>query len=261
MAIANLPRKRFQGIGRSQLSRRDNNLRPTRQANAMLAHRRNPGGLNQPSPVIVPPCLACHEARGAWAFDIRLLSCGVRQPAIVAGPPATTTWDTVTGSDWSTRLVDQLDWHWQHQLRPRLDGLTDNEYFWEPTTGCWSVRPRGTSTAPIQAGSGAFTIDFAMPEPDPPPVTTIAWRLGHLIVGVLGSRASNHFGAGGVDYETFDYAGTAVGALGQLDEMYDAWVQGCADSVTKIWHVRADRWKDRSPTTRWPSSCCTSTVR
>lgn len=52
-----------------------------------------------------------------------------------------------------------------------------------------------------------------MPEPEPPPVTTIAWRLGHLIVGVLGSRASNHFGAGGVDYETFNYAGTAAGAL------------------------------------------------
>ncbi|MGH8901188.1 MAG: DinB family protein [Egibacteraceae bacterium] len=132
----------------------------------------------------------------------------------------------MTDSDWNTRLVGQLDWHWRHQLRPRLDGLTDDEYFWEPTTGCWNIRLRGTSTAPIQAGAGAFTIDFAMPEPQPPPVTTIAWRLGHLIVGVLGSRASNHFGAGGIDYETFDYAGTAAGALAQLDRMYGAWVEG-----------------------------------
>jgi hypothetical protein len=32
----------------------------------------------------------------------------------------------------TTQLVDQLDWHWQQQLRPRLSGLTDDEYFWTP---------------------------------------------------------------------------------------------------------------------------------
>ena len=128
--------------------------------------------------------------------------------------------------DWNRQLVDQLDWHWQHQLRVRLHGLTDEEYFWEPVRGCWNVRPRGASTAPVQAGGGAFTIDFAFPEPDPPPVTTIAWRLGHLIVGVLGMRASNHFGDRSIDYQTFDYAGTAADALRQLDEVYAAWIAG-----------------------------------
>ncbi|MDQ3610318.1 MAG: DinB family protein [Actinomycetota bacterium] len=128
--------------------------------------------------------------------------------------------------DWNAQLLDQLDLHWQRQLRPRLHGLTDDEYFWEPVDGCWSVRPRGTSTAPIQAGSGAFTIDFAVREPEPAPVTTIAWRLGHLIVGVLGSRASNHFGDRSIVYATFDYAGTAAEALHQLDEMYRAWTGG-----------------------------------
>ena len=131
-----------------------------------------------------------------------------------------------TGIDWTHQLVDQLDWHWQHQLRSRLDGLTDEEYFWEPVPGCWSIRPRGTSTAPIQAGGGAFTIDFAYPEPDPPPVGTIAWRLGHIIVGVLGMRTGNHFGDRTIDYQIFDYAGTAAGALRQLDEVYASWVGG-----------------------------------
>ena len=37
--------------------------------------------------------------------------------------------------DWNRELVDQLDWHWNHHLRPRLDGLTDNEYLWEPVPG------------------------------------------------------------------------------------------------------------------------------
>ena len=26
--------------------------------------------------------------------------------------------------DWTSELLDQLDGHWTHQLRPRLDGLT-----------------------------------------------------------------------------------------------------------------------------------------
>lgn len=89
---------------------------------------------------------------------------------------------------WNEQLTEQLDWHWQNQLRDRLSGLTDDEYFWEPSNGAWNVRPRGTSSAPMQGGSGDFTIDFAFPEPEPAPMTTIAWRLGHIIVGVLGAR-------------------------------------------------------------------------
>lgn len=127
--------------------------------------------------------------------------------------------------NWNDELVEQLEWHWR-TLRPRLDGLTDDEYRWEPVDGCWNVRPRGTSTAPIEAGSGAFTIDFAMPEPDPPPVTTIAWRLGHVIVGVLGMRAASHFDGPDRDYQSFAYAGTADEALTQLDEVYAAWIGG-----------------------------------
>lgn len=34
--------------------------------------------------------------------------------------------------DRNAELVRQLEGHWEHQLRPRLDGLTDEEYSWEP---------------------------------------------------------------------------------------------------------------------------------
>src|SRR5215469_18302583 len=78
----------------------------------------------------------------------------------------------MTDIDWTFQLAEQLDWHWRAQLRPRLNGLTDEEYRWEPVPGAWNVRPRGTGTAPVQVGAGEFTIDFAMPEPDPVPVTT-----------------------------------------------------------------------------------------
>ncbi|MGI5467706.1 DinB family protein [Streptomyces sp. CA-132043] len=127
---------------------------------------------------------------------------------------------------WNDRLTEQLDWHWRHQLRGRLAGLTDEEYFWEPVADAWNVRPRGTGSAPIQAGGGAFTVDFAFPEPVPAPVTTIAWRLAHIVVGVFGMRVANHFGGPKTDYETFAYAGTAQGALEQLDAAYAAWQDG-----------------------------------
>lgn len=127
--------------------------------------------------------------------------------------------------DVNQELADQLAWHWDHQLRQRLEGLTDEEYFWEPVPG-WNVRPAGTSTAPIAAGAGNYRIDFEIPEPEPAPVTTIAWRLGHILVGVLGQRNATHFGGPATDYETYDYPGTAAEALERLDRAYQVWLDG-----------------------------------
>ncbi|MHB1434378.1 MAG: DinB family protein [Streptosporangiaceae bacterium] len=128
--------------------------------------------------------------------------------------------------DWNAALVDQLEWHWSHHLRPRLDGLTDQEYFWEPVPGCWSIRARGTSSAPIAAGEGDFVMEYAFPEPEIPPVTTIGWRLAHVIVGCSGARTAAHFGGPPAEFRTFGYAGTADGALVQLDRAHDAWITG-----------------------------------
>ena len=123
-------------------------------------------------------------------------------------------------------LAEQLDWHWTNQLRPRLAGLTDQEYFWEPAPGAWTVRPRDPAASGSQPGSGAMTIDWAYPEPVPPPVTTIAWRLGHIIVGCLGARNAAHFGGPACSYDTFLYAATADEALAQLDSAYAGWLAG-----------------------------------
>ncbi|AZP15055.1 DinB family protein [Streptomyces aquilus] len=133
----------------------------------------------------------------------------------------------------SERLAEQLDWYWRTNLRPRLEGLTDEEYFWEPVPGCWSIRPRGTSAAPMTEGSGEWRMDLASTAPEPTPVTTIAWRLAHIIVSCLGYRVGWHFGGQDVESETFAYAGTADEALKQLDEMYESWnagVRGLSDA-------------------------------
>jgi DinB superfamily len=113
----------------------------------------------------------------------------------------------------TTQLADQLDYHWTNHLRPRLDGLTDDEYFWQPVPDCWTVHSDGS-------------IDFTYPEPEPAPFTTIAWRLAHVIVGVLAVRNYNHFGGPEASYQTWRYAMDAATALRQLDEAYANWITG-----------------------------------
>jgi hypothetical protein len=133
---------------------------------------------------------------------------------------------TVQEYDWERLLPEQLDWWWNAHLRPRMNGLTDEEYHWEPVPGMWGVRPRDPSATPPGPGSGAYTVDFAFPPPDPPPATTIAWRMMHLAIGCFGMRAASHFGAPPVDYDSYDYPGDAATALDRLDASYALWMNG-----------------------------------
>lgn len=119
---------------------------------------------------------------------------------------------------WNTLLADQLDWHWRHQLRERLAGLTDDEYFWQPVPDCWTVHP--------DSETGRLTIDWAFPPPEPALVTTIAWRLNHILIGVLGMRSAWHFGGPSVDYATYAYPATAADALDRLDVEVERWLAG-----------------------------------
>lgn len=116
--------------------------------------------------------------------------------------------------DVKSELFGQLEFHWQVHLRPRLDGLTDEEYFWEPAPGCWSVR----------IVDGRWRPDGGLP-PDPPPLTTIAWRLCH-IGDVLGARASYHFGDRSWRSDTLDWPGTAADAIAFLERCWAAWKAG-----------------------------------
>ncbi|EWS80143.1 hypothetical protein BF93_04685 [Brachybacterium phenoliresistens] len=127
-------------------------------------------------------------------------------------------------------LLEQIDWHVTEHLRPRLEGLADEEYLFDPTADgrtVWTVHPRSQpSEAAVQGGSGEFVIDFEFPEPSPAPFTTIAWRLGHVIVGVLAARSASHHGGPPADYMSWEYSGTAAGALAQFDAEYARWITG-----------------------------------
>ena len=104
---------------------------------------------------------------------------------------------------WNHALLDQLAFAWDAQFLPRMAGLSDAAYLWEPVPGGWSVRPDG---------EGSWKADWAEPEPEPPPFTTIAWRLAH-IATFFGERASNHFGDGSFDPATVAWTGSADDAL------------------------------------------------
>jgi hypothetical protein len=76
-------------------------------------------------------------------------------------------------------LLRGWDDAWE-RLDRRLDGLSEEEYLWEPVPGAWTVRPDGDG----------WTADWADPDPDPAPVTTIAWRLWHLASDCFASYLS-----------------------------------------------------------------------
>jgi hypothetical protein len=124
--------------------------------------------------------------------------------------------------DWCNLLTGQLAFYWEAHLRPRLAGLTDEEYFWEPLEGCWSVRPDARGNYRLEVG----------PDTDPPAVTTVAWRMMHIAVGCFVTRSSTFFGDGSVpaDADMFDprhvpvdLPHTAAEAVAFLDDSYQQW--------------------------------------
>lgn len=96
------------------------------------------------------------------------------------------------------------------RLLSRLEGLTDDEYRWEPVAGCWNVRPSAESPS-------GWTVDYPDEEPDVPPFTTIAWRLLHIADG--NSIYWEHsFGPGVRNFPDLPPRGDAVSAVGYLRE-------------------------------------------
>jgi hypothetical protein len=104
--------------------------------------------------------------------------------------------------------------------------ITDDEYLWEPVPNCWSIRQRSAGPGPgatMLVGAGDWGIDNARPSaPWPPPITTIAWRLGHL-GEMLTSRADHTIGTHALTRDDYRFSGDAAGALAAFDSGADAW--------------------------------------
>lgn len=121
--------------------------------------------------------------------------------------------------DWNAELLDQADFMWNHHFLRRMQGLTDEEYFREPADDCWNV---------FRNADGRWAVTWDFPEPTPPPVTTIGWRLVHIAIPVFGARASKHFGDGSYSLKTALIPGSAEEAMELLAENYAKWREGVA---------------------------------
>jgi hypothetical protein len=110
----------------------------------------------------------------------------------------------------------------------RLAGLTEDELFWEPAAWCWTVRPIGERW---QSDGSAFP-------PSVPVVTTIAWRLHHL-VDIYGSTRNARWLGADVPDELPEPTGTVAGELERLDAAFARWtaaLEACdeASLATKL---------------------------
>ena len=133
-----------------------------------------------------------------------------------------------------------MDNAWKH-LMGSLADLTDKEFNWEPVPGCWTVH---------LDQDGRWILDYAIPDPDPPPFTTIAWRLVHLATCKV-MYWEHAFGPGKLTWDTIEIPHTVADTMAMLhegqfrlkqalDHLHDADLE----------ELRPTNWGDRWPTWR-----------
>lgn len=121
-------------------------------------------------------------------------------------------------ADIGSSLVKSFDYVWA-RFSTRLDGLSDQEYFWEPTPNTWTIR---------QDAGGRWRIDGdggGGPPPDPLPVPTIAWRMGHIALTFIGF-GDRRFGERERGLDDIDFAPTADTARRFVGDCYYFWRDG-----------------------------------
>jgi uncharacterized damage-inducible protein DinB len=136
------------------------------------------------------------------------------------------------------------------RLRERLAGITDDEYLWEPVPGCWTVRRRETAISPEPEGRGVWVFDNAPEEQSPPPFTTIAWRLMHL-VDVIGGYHVFLWGDGELVDNWLEVSPTAAEGISAWEDHAGRFVSALAteDDAALEGPVRIPWWPE--PTPRW----------
>jgi hypothetical protein len=124
--------------------------------------------------------------------------------------------------------------------RWQVDGLTDEEYRWEPVTPCWSVRPRAATDWPHVWGRGPFVVEDVGPggAAETPRVTTIAWRLAHMAAWLDVYRIWIEGHPEILPLNEFEVPGDAAGAVAWLARAQAAFAARlgtlCDDDLTRV---------------------------
>jgi hypothetical protein len=143
-----------------------------------------------------------------------------------------------------TKAVDllriQMDEAWRH-LRGHLQGLTEEEFLWEPVPGCWTVHPDD---------DGRWVLDYALPDPDPPPFTTIAWRLIHIATCKV-MYYEYAFGPADLTWDTLEVPHTVADTVTMLESGHTL-LRRALDSMIDMGldEMRATNWGELWPTWR-----------
>jgi hypothetical protein len=122
------------------------------------------------------------------------------------------------------------------RLRTRLDGLTDDEYTWAPGPVVWNVQPDGRW-------------DFALMPAHPAPITTIAWRLVHIIDLLTEERCYEQLAldvpAAG---QQLRIPTTAADAIAELEEAIATWraILEAVDDARLADKAERRTWPDRA---------------
>ena len=110
-----------------------------------------------------------------------------------------------------------------------MSGMADEEYFWEPVAGCWSLREGADGRWRLDGGGGGG------PAPQPVPVTTIAWRIGHLAGLAVGGFADRLFGPGTLTADRIAFPNAVAAVPGFLTEQYRPWRHALAELTEEAW--------------------------
>ena len=139
-------------------------------------------------------------------------------------------------------LATQVRHAWDNTRRV-LDGVTEEEYFWEPAPNAWSVRPRRPGVTGF--GRGDFVCEDIWPPPDPVPIPTIAWT----------------FGEARLRLSDIEVPGDRAGGLAWLEaaqERLAAAVDALSDE--EVFEYRAAHWGQHLPVAHLISSMISENV-
>ncbi|MEY2424700.1 MAG: hypothetical protein QOI61_272 [Actinomycetota bacterium] len=134
-------------------------------------------------------------------------------------------------------VIGQLDVWWWGAVTMRMDGLSDDEFFWKPVPDAFCLRREGDDLFYAwPPGSQGEAI---------PPVTTIAWRLSHVAQGCFMNRWHMFFGDALEDWTTQPFPSTASGALAYMEEWKTKWCDALvAAGEDGMWAPLAGRMED-----------------
>jgi len=94
------------------------------------------------------------------------------------------------------------------RLRSRVEGLDDEEFFWQPRPETWTI---------YEDRPGHWTYHYAIPDPDPAPLTTIGWQVVHVAL----CKVMYHewaYGSARMTWPELDVPHTASSTLTRLED-------------------------------------------